>query len=121
MLWAIILMATIIKVILYPLTVKQMKSTMGMQDIQPKMLEIQKKYKNNPEKMNQEVMALYQEYDINPMAGCLPLLIQMPILYGLFAAMRVFDYANAADAGFFWIEKYLFARPLAHPARSSSA
>ena len=108
---AIILMATIIKVILYPLTVKQMKSTMGMQDIQPKMLEIQKKYKNNPEKMNQEVMALYQEYDINPMAGCLPLLIQMPILYGLFAAMRVFDYANAADAGFFWIENISLPDP----------
>ena len=77
---AIILMAIIIKVILYPLTVKQMKSTMGMQDIQPKMQEIQKKYKNNPEKMNQEVMALYQEYEINPMAGCLPLITKMPIL-----------------------------------------
>lgn len=109
---AIILMAIIIKVILYPLTVKQMKSTMGMQDIQPQMLEIQKKYKNNPEKMNQEVMALYQEYEINPMAGCLPLLIQMPILYGLFAAMRTFEYANAADAGFFWISNISLPDPL---------
>lgn len=109
---AIILMAIIVKVILYPLTVKQMKSTMGMQDIQPKMQEIQKKYKNNPEKMNQEVMALYQEYDINPMAGCLPLLIQLPILYGLFAAMRTFEYVNTADAGFFWIANISEADPL---------
>ena len=59
-----------------------------MQEVQPKMAEIQKKYKNNPEKMNQEVMKLYQEYEINPMAGCLPLLIQLPILYGLFTALR---------------------------------
>lgn len=109
---AIILMAIIIKVILYPLTVKQMKSTMGMQDIQPKMQEIQKKYKNNPEKMNQEVMALYQEYEINPMAGCLPLIIQMPILYGLFAAMRSFEYVNTADAGFFWVANISDPDPL---------
>ena len=100
---SIILIAIIVKVILYPLTVKQMRSTMGMQEIQPKMQEIQAKYKNNPEKMNQEVMALYQEYNINPMAGCLPLLIQMPILYGLFAALREFEYVNVEHAGFFWI------------------
>ena len=63
---AIIMISVIIKLILYPLTVKQMKSTQGMQEVQPKMAEIQKKYKNNPEKMNQEVMKLYQEYEINP-------------------------------------------------------
>ena len=89
---AIIMISVIIKLILYPLTVKQMKSTQGMQEVQPKMAEIQKKYKNNPEKMNQEVMKLYQEYEINPMAGCLPLLIQLPILYGLFTALRQFPY-----------------------------
>ncbi len=108
---AIIMISVIIKLILYPLTVKQMKSTQGMQEVQPKMAEIQKKYKNNPEKMNQEVMKLYQEYEINPMAGCLPLLIQLPILYGLFTALRQFPYTNVEHAGFFWINNISEADP----------
>lgn len=109
---AIIMIAIVIKLILYPLTIKQMKSTMGMQEIQPRMQEIQQKYKSNPEKMNQEVMALYQEYNINPMAGCLPMLIQLPILYGLFAALRSFNYVNIEHAGFIWIQNISLPDPL---------
>ncbi|MGM9525918.1 MAG: YidC/Oxa1 family membrane protein insertase [Peptococcaceae bacterium] len=100
---AIIMISILIKIILYPLMQKQMKSTMNMQEVQPKLEYLQKKYKNNPEKMNEEVMKLYKEYDINPMAGCLPLLIQMPILIGLFAALRQYDFQPLEHAAFFWI------------------
>ena len=76
---AIIMISILLKLLLYPLMQKHMKSTMNMQEVQPKMEYLQKKYKNNPEKLNEEMMKLYKEYDVNPMAGCLPMLIQMPI------------------------------------------
>ena len=100
---AIIMISILLKIILFPLMQKQMKSTMNMQEIQPKLEYLQKKYKSNPEKMNEEVMKLYKEYNVNSMSGCLPLLIQMPILIGLFAALRQYDFVNAAHATFFWI------------------
>lgn len=100
---AIILISILIKIILFPLMQKQMKSTMNMQEVQPKLEYLQKKYKNNPEKMNEEVMKLYKEYNVNPMAGCLPLLIQMPILIGLFGALRQYDFDPIEHATFFWI------------------
>ncbi len=85
---SIILFTIFVKVLLLPLTIKQTKSTKAMQDIQPKLQEIQEKYKNKPEKQQQEIMNLYKEAKINPLSGCLPLLIQMPILLGLFAVLR---------------------------------
>ena len=85
---AIILFTIFVKLLLLPLTIKQTKSTKAMQDIQPKLQEIQTKYKDKPEKQQQEIMKLYKEADINPMAGCLPLFIQMPILIGLFSVLR---------------------------------
>lgn len=100
---AIILISVLIKILLYPLMTKQMKSMMNMQEVQPKLEYLQKKYKNNPEKMNEEVMKLYKEYKINPMGGCLPLLIQMPILIGLFGALRQYHFENLEHAAFFWI------------------
>ena len=66
-----------------PLTLKQYKSTAEMQKVQPLLQEIQRKYANDKEKLNQETMKLYQEHKINPAGGCLPLLIQMPILFAL--------------------------------------
>lgn len=80
----IILFSLIIKVILHPLTKSSMDSMRKMQALQPMMNEIKEKHKEDPQKMNAEVMKLYQEYGINPMGGCLPLLLQMPILYALF-------------------------------------
>ena len=100
---AIILISVLLKIILFPLMQKQMKSTMNMQEVQPKLEYLQKKYKNNPEKMNEEVMKLYKEYNVNPMSGCLPLLIQMPILIGLFGALRQYHFEPAEHATFFWI------------------
>lgn len=100
---AIIMISILLKLLLYPLMQKQMKSTMNMQEVQPKMEYLQKKYKNNPEKLNEEMMKLYKEYDVNPMAGCLPLLIQFPILIGLFMALRQYEFVPLEHATFLWV------------------
>ena len=86
--WSIIVFTIIVKLVLLPLTIKQTKSMKAMQEIQPKIKEIQEKYKGKPEKQNQEIMKVYQEAKINPMSGCLPLLIQFPILIGLYQVLR---------------------------------
>lgn len=89
---AIIILTAIIKIVLYPLTVKQVKSMKGMQEIQPKVKALQEKYKSNPKKMQEEMAALYKEAGVNPFAGCLPLIIQMPFLIGIFYAIRDYQY-----------------------------
>ena len=81
---AIIIFTIVVKLVLLPLTLKQYKSTTKMQAIQPQLQEIQKRYKNDKEKLNQEMMKLYQENGVNPAGGCLPLLVQMPILISLY-------------------------------------
>ena len=102
---AIILLTILIKLILYPLTQKQMKSMLAMQQLQPKIKEIQDKWKNkDPKKAQEQVMQLYKENNVNPAAGCLPLLIQMPILIALYRSLFSFPYTNAAHASFFWIQ-----------------
>lgn len=102
---AIILLTIVIKAALYPLTQKQMKSMLGMQQIQPKIKEIQDKWKSkDPKKMQEEIMKLYKEHNVNPAAGCLPLLIQMPILIALYRSLFTFDYVNPAHATFFWLQ-----------------
>lgn len=83
----IIVLTIIFKLILLPLTIKQQKSTQAMQAVQPMLAEIQKKYANEKERQSQEMMKLYKEYNINPAAGCLPTLIQFPILIGLYGAI----------------------------------
>lgn len=104
---AIILFTIVLKIVLYPLTVKQMRSMKMMSQVQPFAKEIQQKYKDNPQKMQQKLMELYKEHNINPMAGCLPLLIQLPILFALFAALKGFNYDQLLSpnhASFFWIQ-----------------
>ena len=110
--WSIIIFTILVRLCLLPLMVKQIKSTKAMQDIQPKLKEIQEKYKNKPEKQQEEIMKLYKDAKINPMAGCLPMFIQLPILMGLFALLRnpvshgVFPNEaayHAANHGFLWI------------------
>ncbi|NTV90337.1 MAG: YidC/Oxa1 family membrane protein insertase, partial [Clostridiales bacterium] len=73
-----------VKLVLLPLTLKQYKSTSEMQAIQPLIQDIQKRYKNDKEKMNEEMMKIYSEHKVNPAGGCLPLLIQMPIILALY-------------------------------------
>lgn len=91
------------RLILLPLTIMQMKSMLGMTEIQPELQRLQKQYANNREKLSEEMMKLYQEYNVKPAAGCLPILIQLPILYILFWAIRDYNFADSAHANFFWI------------------
>ncbi len=81
---AIILLTVIIRTLLLPLYIKQYRSTSKMGEIQPKMKKLQEKYKNDNEKLNQHMMELYRENNINPAGGCLPLLLQIPILFSLY-------------------------------------
>lgn len=102
---AIIFFTLLLKIVLYPLTLKQMKSMYMMQRVGPKVKEIQDKYKGkDPQKMQQKIMELYKEHNINPLSGCLPLLVQMPILIALFQALRTFNYVDPSHAGFLWIQ-----------------
>jgi len=87
--FVIIVFSLIIKIVVYPLTRKSYQSMKKMQLLQPKILEIKEKFKDDPQKMNKETMKLYSTYGVNPAGGCLPLLLQMPIfiaLWGLFQA-----------------------------------
>lgn len=84
---AIILLSILVYLILYPLSIKQMRSMKEMQVLQPKVEELRKAYKDNPQRMNKEIMALYKEHKVNPLGGCLPLLLQMPIFFALYNAL----------------------------------
>jgi YidC/Oxa1 family membrane protein insertase len=84
---AIIIFTIIIKLVLLPLTIKQQKSSIKMQEMQPKIKEIQDKYKNDKERLNQETMKLYKDGGYNPLGGCLPLLVQFPILIALYSVI----------------------------------
>lgn len=85
---AIIIFSILMKIILYPLSISQMRSSQKMQLIAPEVNALREKYKDEPQKQQQETMKLYSQYGINPMGGCLPLLLQMPILYALWAVLR---------------------------------
>ena len=85
---SIILLTVVVMLALFPLTAKQAKAMMHMQRAQPEIKKLQAKYKNDRAKLNEEVMKFYQENKINPLAGCLPLLVQMPIFLALFRVMR---------------------------------
>lgn len=86
--WVLIIFSLLIKILLHPLTSKSMQSMKEMQKLQPKIEELRLKYKNDPQKMSAEQMKLYKEHGVNPMGGCLPLLLQMPILIALFTVFR---------------------------------
>ncbi len=86
--WAIIIFTLIVRLLLLPLSIKQQKSMANMQKIQPELEKLQKKYANDKEKLSEETMKLYQKYEVNPMGGCLPLLIQMPILLAVYGVIQ---------------------------------
>ncbi|MGI5912126.1 MAG: YidC/Oxa1 family membrane protein insertase [Syntrophomonadaceae bacterium] len=100
---AIIFMTIAIKVVLFPLTQKQLKSMRGMQEIQPKLKYIQEKYKDDPQTMQVKVMEMYKENGVNPFGGCLPLLIQMPIFIAFYQSLLNFNFKVAEHASFLWI------------------
>ena len=112
----IIIFTVVVKVCLYPLYIKQIKSTAKMSDLQPKMQEIQNKYKNDQETMNIKMQELYKEEKFNPMGGCLPMLIQMPIIMGLFALLRnPMRYITKDSMIFAFHEPFLWIKDLSQP------
>jgi YidC/Oxa1 family membrane protein insertase len=88
--WSIVGLTIIVRVLLVPLTVKQIHSMQNMQAHAPQMKELQRKYKGDRQKLNEELMKFYKENNINPAASCLPLLAQLPIFIGLFYTLRAF-------------------------------
>lgn len=108
---AIVIFSILAKLILLPFTIKQMRSMKVMKDIQPELEKLQKKYADNKEKLNMEMQKLYQKYNYNPLSGCLPLLLQFPIIIALFTVLRepatwVFTQVdiNTIDMHFLWIK-----------------
>lgn len=115
---SIVIFTIICKLILMPLTLKQLKSTKKMTDIQPKVEALKVQYKNDPEKLNELTAKLYKDEGVNPLGGCLPLLIQMPIIIGLFAALRapeVHVFADAATAAIAQADPFLWIGDLSSP------
>jgi YidC/Oxa1 family membrane protein insertase len=85
---AIILLTVLVRVVLFPLTWRQTRSMQAMQRLQPKLKELQRKHKGNRQKLNEEMMKLYKEHQVNPLGGCLPLLLQLPVFIALYAVLR---------------------------------
>lgn len=110
---AIIAFTLIIKTLMLPLTIKSTKSSKAMQELQPKIKELQKKYGKDRQRISQETMALYQAHGVNPMAGCLPMFIQLPIFWGLYYAIRHVSEGNVEvfSNGFLWLHSLARADP----------
>lgn len=107
---AIILMTIMVKALMYPLTAKQVRSMKAMQDLQPALKKLQKDYKNNPQLLQEKMAELYKESGVNPLAGCLPLLIQMPILMGVYYCL--YGYSYSGDPTFLWLTSLSDTDPL---------
>ncbi len=99
--WSILALTAIIKIVLWPLQDKANRSMRRMSLLNPKIQELREKYKDDPTRMNQEVMRLYKDYGINPVGGCLPMMIQIPIFFGLFKMLG--QAVELRNAQFFWV------------------
>ena len=121
--YILVLFSLLIKIVVFPLTKKAYQSTTAMQKIQPELLAIREKYKNNPQKLNQAQMKLYKKKGVNPLGGCLPMLIQMPLLYSLFVVFRT-TIELRSEPFVFWIKDlsapdYVFELPFHIPIYGS--
>jgi YidC/Oxa1 family membrane protein insertase len=103
---SIVFLVVTIRLLLFPIFVKQIKSQRAMQELQPTITALQAKHKGDRETLNQELMKLYKEQGVNPLAGCLPLLIQAPIFIALFQVLRGLSPAKAASGMFQFPERY---------------
>jgi YidC/Oxa1 family membrane protein insertase len=110
---SIALLTVVVRTLLFPLTVKQVKSMRAMQDLKPEMDKVRAKYKDNRQKQQEELMKLYQERKVNPFGSCLPLLVQMPIFIGIFYVIRHFGgqpgyieplYPDFREGGILWFQ-----------------
>eukprot|EP00531_Pseudo-nitzschia_arenysensis_P012394 CAMPEP_0116137438 /NCGR_PEP_ID=MMETSP0329-20121206/12248_1 /TAXON_ID=697910 /ORGANISM="Pseudo-nitzschia arenysensis, Strain B593" /LENGTH=400 /DNA_ID=CAMNT_0003632353 /DNA_START=255 /DNA_END=1457 /DNA_ORIENTATION=+ len=112
---SIIALTLTIKLLTYPITKQQLESTQKMQALQPQLKEVQAKYQSNPEVMNQKIAELYQTNNVNPLAGCIPSLVQLPVFIGLYRA--VLDLANENKLD----ESFLFLPSLEGPTYGADA
>jgi len=113
---AIVLLTIAVKTALYPLTLQSITQMSAIQKIQPEFDKIKEKHKDNPEKMQKEILELYQRYGVNPLGGCLPILLQLPIFIALFMALtsQIFKDTlaiNPQAASFLWIPNISFKDP----------
>jgi len=114
----IILISTIIYFSMYPMTMRSMKSMRKMQAIQPKMAKLKEKHQNNPQKLNKEMMEIYKKHGVNPLGGCLPMLLQLPVFIGLYQVL--WRSVSFKGAKFLWIKDLsepdrLFSFPSSFP------
>ena len=109
----IVLLTAIVRSLLFPLTAKQVKSMRAMQDLKPEMDKLKAKYKDNKQKQQEEIMKLYQERQVNPLGGCLPILVQMPIFITMYYVIRSFDqtHPSFASGGILWFKDLTVADP----------
>jgi YidC/Oxa1 family membrane protein insertase len=118
---AVVLLTLVIKAILHPLTRVQLRSMRAMQVLAPHMEALKRKYKDDPKMLNQEMMALYRAHNVNPMMGCLPMIIQLPVLWALYRLLYEKGlFGNATMFGVPWlrldaIPKNLYAQVPTHP------
>ena len=115
---AILLLTALTKVVFYPLTQKQFKSMRDMKVIQPKLKELQKKHKDDPKKLQQEMIGLYKKHQVNPLSGCLPMLVQLPIFFAIFYTINSATFKDllvqpGINPGFlpFWITNLAIPDP----------
>lgn len=109
---AILILTALIRLVLWPIQTKSYKSMRRMSALAPKMQELREKYKDDPTKMNAEVMKLYKTYGVNPVSGCLPMLIQIPIFFGLFTMLR--QAVELRNASFLWVKDLSQPDTVAH-------
>ncbi len=108
--WVLVLFGLVVRVVLWPLNQKAMRSSMAMQAVQPELKAVQEKYKQDPQRMQKEVMKLYKEHGVNPLGGCLPMLIPMPVLFALFFVFR--ETIEFRGVPFLWLPDLSRADPL---------
>src|SRR3954468_20219270 len=103
---SIALLTVIVRSLLFPLTVRQVKSMRAMQDLKPEMDKIRAKYKDNRQKQQEEIMKLYQDRKVNPFGSCFPLVIQMPIFIPMFYVIRIFGdtHPSFTSGGILWFQ-----------------
>lgn len=117
---SIVMLTVVVRGLLFPLTVKQVKSMRAVQDLKPDMDRIRAQYQSNPQKQREEMTKLYQDRGVNPLGGCLPILVQMPIFIGIFYVIRQFggtpgrtepEYPSFVNGGILWFQDLSHADP----------
>ena len=117
---SIVLLTIIVRSIMFPLTVKQVKSMRAMQDLKPRMDRVRAQFKDNPQRQREEMAKVYQDQGVNPLGGCLPILVQMPVFIGMFYVIRQFggtpgrtppEYESFTQGGILWFQDLAHADP----------